>query len=343
MPDTLAMPDTLDMPDILVAADSAHVLSDSIAVKPALLARPDSLVSSPRVVRSSSAPTRPLRQHTSKISNHIITNNGKINNMQVMDSLLQLVSSQHDTIESYRRQLASLTQQHSQLLDAHPNDGGLLLYAGFGLVLFLVACLVLVALYVLRYSNRRMDYFESEIKQLSFQYMTYRIDQERLKSQLASQTQTVQQNVVEAEQTRTASSQETASGADSQQPLQSSALTTPAASSFEGIYGGKALYESLVAGTGRTIDKWRSVDLANFIEYYRLDHREFVDSLTANYNNLSNNHKVYLILLDMGKTDAEIQQLMNVTQTTIRSFRFRIKAKLKAENPTTMQQTTIEF
>ena len=135
----------------------------------------------------------------------------------------------------------------------------------------------------------------------------------------------------------------TASSSSSSSPSSSPAPSSSPSSSFEGIYGGKALYESLVAGTCETIDKWSSVDVCNFIEYYRLNHREFVDGLEANYNSLSRNHKMFLILLDMGKNDSEIQQLMNITQTTIRSIRFRIRAKRKEDGQSNDPQTTINF
>ena len=52
---------------------------------------------------------------------------------------------------------------------------------------------------------------------------------------------------------------------------------------------------------------------------------------------------MFLILLDMGKNDSEIQQLMNITQTTIRSIRFRIRAKRKEDGQSNDPQTTINF
>ena len=122
-----------------------------------------------------------------------------------------------------------------------------------------------------------------------------------------------------------------------------SATSPSSSSSFENIYGGKALYESLMNGTCKSIERWSNVDTGNFIEYYRLQHREFVDSLDTDYNNLSRNHKVFMVLLDMGKSDPEIQKLMGITQTTIRSLRFRIKAKRKDANGTEDVQTTIQF
>ena len=122
-----------------------------------------------------------------------------------------------------------------------------------------------------------------------------------------------------------------------------SPVSVSASSSFEGIFGGKALYEALVSGSSESITHWSNVDTGNFIEYYRLQHREFVDSLDTDYNNLSRNHKVFMVLLDMGKTDPEIQKLMGITQTTIRSIRFRIKAKRKGDNEPEDTQTTIQF
>ena len=98
------------------------------------------------------------------------------------------------------------------------------------------------------------------------------------------------------------------------------------------MWRGKALYASLVNGSVERIDHWGREEITSLVEYYRLLKRSFVESMENDYNSLSRNHKLFLILEDLGKTDAEIQKLLNITQTTIRSLRFRIRAKRKNGN-----------
>ena len=116
---------------------------------------------------------------------------------------------------------------------------------------------------------------------------------------------------------------------------------------FENMYRGKALYASLVSGSAERIDHWGRDEITSLVEYYRLQKRSFVESMENDYNALSRNHKLFLILEDMGKTDAEIQKLLNITQTTIRSLRFRIRAKRKtngsADNSDDSRQLNLFF
>lgn len=93
----------------------------------------------------------------------------------------------------------------------------------------------------------------------------------------------------------------------------------------ESYADGKSLYEFIMNGGGAA--NWTNDQVKAFVEYYKLQNYPLVHSLETEYDSLSLNHILFEILVDMGKTDQEIQRIMNVSQTTIRSYRFRIKGR----------------
>lgn len=93
-----------------------------------------------------------------------------------------------------------------------------------------------------------------------------------------------------------------------------------------GLYNdGEALYNHLLIG-GVTYE-WTNEQVQTLIEYYKLQNYPLMHSLETEYDKLPLNHILFEILVDMGKSDSEIQRMMNISQTTIRSYRFRIKNK----------------
>ena len=88
---------------------------------------------------------------------------------------------------------------------------------------------------------------------------------------------------------------------------------------------GESLYNHLMIG-GVTYE-WTSEQIRTLIEYYKLQNYPLINRLESEYDNLPLNHILFEILVDMGKSDQEIQRIMNISQTTIRSYRFRIKNK----------------
>ena len=89
---------------------------------------------------------------------------------------------------------------------------------------------------------------------------------------------------------------------------------------------GQRLYQYIV--DGGLAGHWNNNQIRLFSEYYKIVNPLLMDSIQNDYDQLPPSNVFYLILLDMGKTDAEIQKIMNISQTTIRSIRFRIKGKL---------------
>lgn len=93
------------------------------------------------------------------------------------------------------------------------------------------------------------------------------------------------------------------------------------------IGSGEQLYQDIQHG-GSAV-KWSNKQTKEFFDYYSLVNPLMMDNIEQQYGELPPSNIMYLILLDMGKTDAEIQQIMGISQTTIRSIRFRIKSRLK--------------
>ena len=67
--------------------------------------------------------------------------------------------------------------------------------------------------------------------------------------------------------------------------------------------------------------------MRTFIDYYRIQNSALIERLEKEYDKLSPNNMLFIILQDMGKSDHDIQHIMSISQTTIRSIRFRIRAK----------------
>lgn len=93
------------------------------------------------------------------------------------------------------------------------------------------------------------------------------------------------------------------------------------------IGDGEKLYQDILRGGSAA--NWSNRQTKEFVDYYSVVNPMMMDNIEQQYNELPPSNVMYLILLDMGKTDAEIQQIMGISQTTIRSIRFRIKSKLK--------------
>lgn len=91
------------------------------------------------------------------------------------------------------------------------------------------------------------------------------------------------------------------------------------------LYEGKKLYESILAG--ETCVRWDKNDFLHFIEYYKLIDLPFVVSLETNYHNLSPRYKFFEILCNMDKKDEDIERILGVSHSTIKSTRSRIKSK----------------
>ncbi|MGN0223476.1 MAG: hypothetical protein ACI4AM_05570 [Muribaculaceae bacterium] len=88
---------------------------------------------------------------------------------------------------------------------------------------------------------------------------------------------------------------------------------------------GRQRYHELESG-GKTV-KWSKDDFEHFIEYYKVVDLPFVQQLETEYDNLSAIHKVFLILLNQGKTNDEVQDTMGLSAGAFRTMKYRIKKK----------------
>lgn len=88
---------------------------------------------------------------------------------------------------------------------------------------------------------------------------------------------------------------------------------------------GLRLYDEIAAGG--TTATWSKKEFDEFIEYYRVGHAEAVASAENGYRRLSSSNIFYLLLLDMGRDDADIQRTMCMTPGALRTMKSRINAK----------------
>lgn len=88
---------------------------------------------------------------------------------------------------------------------------------------------------------------------------------------------------------------------------------------------GRMLYDMVVAN--KKMDRWKKEDVKKFIEYYTATNYRVVNRLRSipRKEELTPHHLLYLILLEMGKTDQEIRLILSISKETLRTLRFRTK------------------
>jgi len=90
---------------------------------------------------------------------------------------------------------------------------------------------------------------------------------------------------------------------------------------------GEKLYNQVL--NNEPIASWTTIDMVNFIEYYRMLKPMFVESLDQNYKKLTPRYKIILILEDMGKTIEEIKLIMTFEESSYYSAKSRINSAKK--------------
>lgn len=96
------------------------------------------------------------------------------------------------------------------------------------------------------------------------------------------------------------------------------------------MYEGRKLYESIEAG--RSVVTWPKSDIAKFIEYYKAINLSFVMQMEHDYSGLTDNNRLFLILQEMGKGDAEISQITGTSAGAVRTARSRLRAKAREKS-----------
>ena len=88
---------------------------------------------------------------------------------------------------------------------------------------------------------------------------------------------------------------------------------------------GKELYEAIESGS--TTVRWSKEDFINYLEYYKLHDLPFVSEMENDYNRLSPKYIFFAVLEHQGRSDEDIQRIMGVSDSTLRSTRSRINSK----------------
>ncbi len=88
---------------------------------------------------------------------------------------------------------------------------------------------------------------------------------------------------------------------------------------------GKEVFDTVIAG-----GKLQSTNKEHYlIEYYSVLRYEQYALWMSEYKDLTARLLTYLILQDMGKSDTEIQDILSITYSSLRSIKTRLKAHLR--------------
>lgn len=93
------------------------------------------------------------------------------------------------------------------------------------------------------------------------------------------------------------------------------------------LFHGKEKYEEIMAG-GNTV-KWDKQDFEDFINYYRLIDLPYITEMEAKYENLSPRNLFYLVLERMEKSNEEIQNILCIGASSLRTLRSRLRKQLR--------------
>ena len=99
--------------------------------------------------------------------------------------------------------------------------------------------------------------------------------------------------------------------------------------SAEKLGRGKEVYNQIEQG--QRLSNFTVAKEQDFIDFYAFTYNARYLALTSPYRSLTLRQTTYLILCEMGKGDKEIQELLNVTDSTIRSYRHRLGSRTHSE------------
>jgi hypothetical protein len=97
--------------------------------------------------------------------------------------------------------------------------------------------------------------------------------------------------------------------------------------SSEKLGRGKKIYETIKNGGKPT--KFSTNDERNFVHFYIYNFSEQYDEISSPYHSLTLRLKTFLILQQMGLNNKEIQRLLDVKESTIRSYRYWLSQRKK--------------
>ena len=88
---------------------------------------------------------------------------------------------------------------------------------------------------------------------------------------------------------------------------------------------GKELFDAIEAG-GTTV-RWSKDDFINYLEFYKMRDLSFVNEMETGYSRLSPKYIFFAVLEHEGHSDEDIQRIMGISESTMRSTRSRISSK----------------
>lgn len=91
------------------------------------------------------------------------------------------------------------------------------------------------------------------------------------------------------------------------------------------LHRGKNCYDAVVAGNN--ILKWNKEDSENCIAFYEIVNPKFKEEVLSKYKALTISQELFLMLVDMGKSEEQIKQIMNLSEGALRTMRYRIRRK----------------
>ena len=86
---------------------------------------------------------------------------------------------------------------------------------------------------------------------------------------------------------------------------------------------GKDIYEAIT--DGREVPDFSKAKELDFINYYAYTFNKKFHAIILPYQKLTLRHTTYLVMQQMGLNDKKIAELLNVTDSTIRNYRYRLK------------------
>lgn len=95
------------------------------------------------------------------------------------------------------------------------------------------------------------------------------------------------------------------------------------------LQNGREHYEEIMAG-GTTL-RWNRNDFTDCVEYYRTIDAAFIAHMEIDYRQLSSKYIFFAVLEHIGKNDEQLQHIMVISQSTVRSIRSRIHSSSKNE------------
>ena len=91
------------------------------------------------------------------------------------------------------------------------------------------------------------------------------------------------------------------------------------------LYEGRKLYDHIM--NGGTTAGWGDDDFFNFVQFYRIIDQSFVAHLEDDYDDLSPQNMMFMILYHMEKDDKEVAKIIGIAEDSLRMKKSRLRRK----------------